>query len=118
MSLTRALVLPLKVVVRAPSLRRSLARFFWATPLILVKRPPANTDSLSGGDGQGLDLVSITGTNAVSIARCRVEGEDVAAGDRRGRGGGGDLGEVATGEHFAADLDDGVNLAVEHMRRP
>jgi hypothetical protein len=38
----------LNAVILAPSLRRSLTRFFWATPLILVKLPPANTCSPSG----------------------------------------------------------------------
>jgi hypothetical protein len=31
----------LNAVILAPSLRRSLTRLFWATPLILVKLPPA-----------------------------------------------------------------------------
>ena len=68
MSLTRALVLPLKAVIRAPSLRRSLTRLFWATPLILVKLPPANTCSPSGATASDSTWASSTGANAVSIA--------------------------------------------------
>jgi hypothetical protein len=58
----------LKAVIRAPSLRRSLTRLFWATPLILVKLPPANTCSPSGATATDSNWASSTGANAVSIA--------------------------------------------------
>jgi hypothetical protein len=114
------LVLPSKAVILAPSLRRSLTRLFWATPLILVKLPPANTCSPSGGHGQRLDLgVEDRRERGVDRPGGGVEGEDVAAGDRRGRRGrAGHLGELATGDDLVADLDDGGDLAVEHVRRP
>ena len=97
MSLTRALVLPLKAVIRAPSLRRSLTRLFWATPLILVKLPPANTCSPSGATASDSTWASSTGANAVSIApvvaskaKMLLRGTPWSA-----RGGAGHLGELA-----------------------
>ena len=62
------MVLPLNAVILAPSLRRSLTRLFWATPLILVKLPPANTCSPSGAAARASTCASRTGANAVSIA--------------------------------------------------
>src|SRR4029453_19684431 len=120
MSLTRALVVPLNAVILAPSLRRSLTRLFWATPLILAKLPPANTCRAVGGNGQRLDLaVEDRGEGGVDRPGGGVEGEDVAPGDRRRRRGrAGDPVELAAGGHLVADLDDGGDLAVEHLRRP
>jgi hypothetical protein len=60
MSLTRALVLPLHAVILASSRRRSLTRLFWATPLILVKLPPADMCSPVGGHGSDSTLPSST----------------------------------------------------------
>jgi hypothetical protein len=73
-----------------------------------------------GGDGQGLDLGIEHGRErGVDRPGGGVEGEDVAPGDRRcRRGGTGHLGELAPGDDRVPDLDDGGDLAVEHVRRP
>jgi hypothetical protein len=73
-----------------------------------------------GSDGQRLDLAVEHGRERrVDRPGGGVEGEDVAAGDRRcRRGGAGHLGELAPGGHLVPDLDDGGDLAVEHVRRP
>jgi hypothetical protein len=120
MSLTRASVLPLNAVILAPSLRRSLTRLFWATPLILVKLPPANTWRPSGATASDSTWPSSTGANALSIAPVVAsKAKMFAPGDRRGRRGrAGHLGELASRDQLVADLDDGGDLAVEHVRRP
>jgi hypothetical protein len=73
-----------------------------------------------GGHGQRLDLaVEDRREPGVDRPGGGVEGEDVAPGDRRRRRGrAGDLGELAAGDQLVADLDDGGDLAVEHVRRP
>jgi hypothetical protein len=73
-----------------------------------------------GGHGQRLHLgVEHRRERGVDRPGGGVEGEDVAAGDRRRRRGrAGDLGELPAGDHLVADLDDGGDLAVEHVRRP
>src|SRR5215208_3792706 len=72
-----------------------------------------------GGDGQRLDLgVEHGRERGVDRPGGGVEGEDVAPGDRRcRRGGTGHLGELAPGDDLVPDLDDGGDLAVEHVRR-
>ena len=45
-----------------------MTRLFWATPLILVKLPSANTCSPSGATASDSTWASSTGANAVSIA--------------------------------------------------
>jgi hypothetical protein len=73
-----------------------------------------------GGHGQRLDLaVQHRRERGVDHPGGGVEGEHVAPGDRRRRRGRvGDPGEQAAGDHLAADLDDGVDLVVEHVRGP
>src|SRR5215213_1735777 len=114
MSLTRALVLPLKAVIRAPSLRRSLTRLFWATPSILVKLPPANTCSPSGATASDSTWASSTGANAVSIAPVVASKAKMLLRAIAVVG----AAALATGDDLVADLDDGGDLAVEHVRRP
>jgi hypothetical protein len=73
-----------------------------------------------GGHGQRLDLaVEDRRERGVDRPGGGVEGEDVAPGDRRRRRGrAGDLGELAAGDDPVADLGDGGDLAVEHVRCP
>src|SRR5215217_8196550 len=120
MSLTRALVLPLKVVIRAPSLRRSLTRLFWATPLILVKLPPANTCSPSGATASDSTWASSTGANAVSIAPVVASKAKMLLRAIAVAG----VAALATLVNWPPATillptwDDGGDLAVEHVRRP